>query len=145
MPPPTFQVSNMKILKCIYTLRASFTLQFSIHKMKRQALLNCLPKKYEHQFSGTKQIKLSDFISETLATSGMHGSVGTLIASFKYQLKSLWNAKAVLLTACQPVPVQISPQGFLGAYPKASCLSLNCELPFGQVFPEVIKLLREVG
>lgn len=47
-PPPTFQVLNTKILKCIYTLRASFTLQFSIHKMKRQALLNCLPKKYEH-------------------------------------------------------------------------------------------------
>lgn len=40
----------------------------------------------------------------------MHGSLGTLITSFKYQLKS-WNAKAVLLTECQRVPAQISHSG----------------------------------
>lgn len=59
--PPTFQASNTEILKCIYTLPASFTLQFN------KALLKRLLKKYEQYFSGTKQIKLSDFISETLS------------------------------------------------------------------------------
>lgn len=38
-PTPAFQVSNTEILKCVFTMTVSCTLQFSIHKMKRQALL----------------------------------------------------------------------------------------------------------
>ena len=48
-------------------MRVSFTLQFSIHKMKRRALLKYLQKKYEQWSSGAKQIKLSDFILKTLS------------------------------------------------------------------------------
>lgn len=64
----------------------------------------------------------------------MHGSLGTLITSFKYQLKSLWNAKAVLLTKCQKSPAQIAPQWF-SSYalsrsflPPVNCVTLGADV-----------------
>lgn len=35
------------------------------------------------------------------ATPGTHGSLDTIITSFKYQLMSLWNGKVVFLAECQ--------------------------------------------
>lgn len=62
----------------------------------------------------------------------MHGSLGTLITSFQYQLKSLWNAKAVLLTECQTVPAQI-----------AHSVSSSCAVP--QTFLPLCELRATFG
>lgn len=78
----------------------------------------------------------------------MHGSLGTLITSFKYQLKPSWNGKAMLLTECQTAPAQPPHTGSFSCAFFHSFLSLHsisCELPFGLVFLHMIHSLGDVG
>lgn len=98
----------------MYVFRVSFPVEFSINKMKRQDLLESSERNMN---SGLLELRRSSFQAlfyKHRATSGIHGSLGTLITSFKYQLKSLWNSKVLPLTEYQTTPLHIMP------YPKVS-------------------------
>lgn len=95
----------------MFTLRASFTLQFSIHTMIRQALLKCLQKNYEQWFRGAKQLTLSDWTWTSLSYLWLC-PLGTLTPSF--------TASGVTGEWMQRRPL---PQRFLSCAPAQSFLS----------------------
>lgn len=124
--PPS--VSNTEILKCVSTVRASFTLQFSIHKMKRQALLKCLQKKYEQWFSGTKQIKLSDFILKTLSYLRNAWLTGHTNNQLQIPAEVIVECKGSASKKCQTAPAHLSHSG------SSSCSLSQSFLPPSESF-----------
>lgn len=112
---------------CIYQDSTVYFAVYYLQNEKTGSAKVPSEKKYEQWLSRTKPIRLSDFILKTLSYLRNAWLTGHTNNQLQMPLKSLWNAKAALLTECQAGPAQISHSTFSSCAVPQTFLTL-CEL-----------------